>query len=504
VEDWILEMKNITKEFSGVTVLDDVSIRMRRGEIHAICGENGAGKSTLMKVLSGVYPSGTYTGEIYIKGQLAQFSNVLDSEQRGITIIHQELNLVPEFTIAENIFLGRELGSFGILATEEMHLEAQKLLNRVGLSAKPDEKVKYLGVGEQQLVEIAKALKNNADILILDEPTAALTNREVDTLFEILRQLQNEGVTNLYISHKLREVLDLTQNVTVLRDGKVVGTRETKDLKESDLVSMMVGREFTNFFPKEVSEPGETVLDVRNLSVKGKNSGRTVVRDVSFHVREGEVVGLAGLVGAGRTELVSSLFGAYEGTCTGEIRFLGKPIRIRNPIDAIENGMALVTEDRKRFGLVLGMSVQKNIMLAYTTRKRSGLVINDIEEISLSRKTSSDLKLKAASLEAEIKTLSGGNQQKVVLGKWLLMNPKLLILDEPTRGIDVGAKYEIYQLINQLTAKGIAIIMISSELPEVIGMSDRIIVMAGGALQGEVKRDEANEERIMKLATGGR
>lgn len=501
--DFSLEMKHITKDFSGVRALDDVSIKVRKGEIHALCGENGAGKSTLMKVLSGVYDYNSFSGEIDINGQMVKFRNTKDSEAKGIAIIHQELNLVPEFSIVENIFLGRELSKFGLLSSESMFAESMRLLDLVGLHISPDRKVKFLGIGEQQLVEIAKALKNKASILILDEPTAALTEREVKLLLNILKQLREQGVTCIYISHKLKEVLEISDTVTVLRDGKVIDTNPTRDLEEKQIVARMVGRDLSDFFPRVEVESKKTVLEVQNWSVINTHSGKAIVDNVSLSVCSGEIVGIAGLVGAGRTEFVTSLFGAYPGKVTGDLKLFGQSIQVRTPEEAIKHGIALVTEDRKRFGLILDMDVRKNISLTALSLGNGLKQINQLKEVLSAQKMIKELRVKTPSLEVAVRKLSGGNQQKVVIAKWLLNSPKILILDEPTRGIDVGAKYEIYQLMNELTQQGMAVIMVSSELPEILGMSDRVIVMAGGRFLGEFRRKDATEEKVMQLATGG-
>lgn len=504
MEQFILEMKNISKEFSGVYALEDVTIQVAKGEIHALCGENGAGKSTLMNILSGIYPHGTFDGDIMIDGHSAIFKNTVDSERMGIRIIHQELNLVPGFTIAENIFLGDEPSKYGFISLESMMKQSQDLMEMVGLRMSPDKQVGYLGIGEQQLVEIAKCLKNRAEILILDEPTAALTDNEIGLLFKILEHLRDEGVTCIYISHKLKEVLYLANTVTVLRDGKVVDTVKADGLTEDKLVSMMVGRDISTFFPRTDVSPGEKILEVKDWTVIDSDTGRTIVSKANFFVRKGEVLGISGLIGAGRTELVSSIFGSFSGKVSGTLELNGLPVSTKTPADSVALGIALVTEDRKRYGLVMDMDVKSNITLTDLSKGSTFAVLNDLLEVKSAQQMVSDVRVKTPSLETKVRNLSGGNQQKVVIAKWLLVEPQVLILDEPTRGIDVGAKYEIYTLINQLTEKGLAVIMVSSELPEVIGMSDRILVMGNGAIQGELSHEEATEERVMQLATGGR
>ncbi|WP_019638607.1 xylose ABC transporter ATP-binding protein [Paenibacillus fonticola] len=502
---YVLEMVNISKEFPGVKALDQVNFKVREGEIHALCGENGAGKSTLMKVLSGLYPAGTYSGDLVIGGETKQFHNITDAEKAGITIIHQELALVKEMTVGENIFLGSEPQKRGFINWDELYHNAALWLNRVGLHISPNTKIGSLGIGQQQLVEIAKALSKNTQILILDEPTAALTESEVDILMGILNQLRSEGVSCVYISHKMPEVFALADSITVLRDGQTVATLDRSETDDDHVVSLMVGRELTERYPRVEHTPGETVLEVKNFDVwHPEKRNQKVIDNVNFSLRKGEILGIAGLMGAGRTELVSSLFGAYEGRSEGEVLIEGKPVRIKSVADAIKAGFALVSEDRKRQGLVMGMDVKTNTTMA-TMGKVSRLgFINENEEIRWGMRYVQDLKTKTASLETEVGTLSGGNQQKVVIGKWLMSDPKILIMDEPTRGIDVGAKYEIYHLMNQLVEQGVAIIMISSELPEVLGMSDRILVMSEGEFVREFDWREATQENIMQAATGGK
>jgi len=501
----VLEMVDISKEFPGVKALDHVNFKVRQGEIHALCGENGAGKSTLMKVLSGLYPSGSYSGEIVIGGERKQFHKITDAEKAGIAIIHQELALVKEMTVGENIFLGAEPCKRGVIQWDELYHNASLWLKRVGLHLSPDTKIGNLGIGQQQLVEIAKALSKHTKILILDEPTAALTESEVSILMEILNQLRREGVTCVYISHKMPEVFALADSITVLRDGKTVATLDRKDTNDDQVVSLMVGRELTERYPRVEHTPGEVVLEVSHYNVwHPEKRGQKVIRDIDFTLRKGEILGIAGLMGAGRTELVSSIFGAYGGRAEGEVRIEGKAVKIKSVAEAIKAGIALVSEDRKRQGLVMGMDVKRNTTMA-TMGKISRLgVINENEEIKWGSRYVQDLKTKTASLETLVGTLSGGNQQKVVIGKWLMSDPKILIMDEPTRGIDVGAKYEIYNLMNRLVEQGVAIIMISSELPEVLGMSDRILVMCEGEFVKEIPWHEATQENIMLAATGGK
>lgn len=502
---YVLEMVDISKEFPGVKALDHVNFKVRSGEIHALCGENGAGKSTLMKVLSGLYPTGAYSGEIVIGGEKKQFYKITDAEKAGIAIIHQELALVKEMTVGENIFLGAEPCKRGVIQWDELYHNAALWLKKVGLNISPDVKIGNLGIGQQQLVEIAKALSKHTKILILDEPTAALTESEVTILMEILNQLRSEGVSCVYISHKMPEVFALADSITVLRDGRTVASLDRKETDDDKVVSLMVGRELTERYPRVVHTPGEIVLEVSDYNVwHPEKRNQKILKNINFKLRKGEILGISGLMGAGRTELVSSLFGAYGGRTDGNVRIEGKAVKLKSVADAIKAGIALVSEDRKRQGLVMGMDVKRNTTMA-TLGKVSKLgVINENEEIKWGRKYVQDLKTKTASLETLVGTLSGGNQQKVVIGKWLMSDPTILIMDEPTRGIDVGAKYEIYNLMNRLVEQGVAIIMISSELPEVLGMSDRILVMCEGEFVKEFQWLEATQENIMLAATGGK
>lgn len=498
----LLEMRSITKEFPGVRALDGVTFDLNEGEFHALVGENGAGKSTLMKVLSGVYPAGSYSGEIVVQGEVRQFKNVRDAENAGIAIIFQELSLVKELTVAENIFLGREPSRFGIINWIELYSEAAKLLQELGLPINPKTPVGNLGIGSQQLVEIAKALSQKAKILVLDEPTAALTENEVETLFGILRELKSRGVGMIYISHKLDEVFQMSDRVTVLRDGRTVGTSDAKDLTIEKVIAQMVGREVGDIFPASEHEFGETALEVRNLTAFEPETNKKLVDDVSFKVRRGEVLGISGLMGAGRSELLMSIFGAHQGKVSGEIRVEGRQVSINSPSEAIKQGIGFVTEDRKRFGLILDQTISNNMTLAGLKQIGGAFLTHQMRENAASQKSMHDLRVKANSPTTVTATLSGGNQQKVVLGKWLLTNPKILFLDEPTRGIDVGAKQEIYAYINNLAKSGLAIVMVSSELPEVLGLSDRIMVLHEGRLTGEFTKAEATPEKVMAAATG--
>ena len=499
----LLEMRNIVKEFPGVRALDGVSFTLEPGEFHALVGENGAGKSTLMKVLSGVYPSGTYSGEIHVDGEPLAFSSVRDSEGAGIAIVFQELSLVKELTVGENIFLGREPSRLGVINWSELYHRTTKLLDDLNLPIDPRVQVGSLGIGRQQLVEIAKALSQNARILVLDEPTAALTESEVETLFAILRKLTARGVGIIYISHKLGEVFEMADRITVLRDGKTVGTNPAADVTKENIIAAMVGREVGDIFPTSEHELGSVVLELRGLTVHSGDAGRRkLVDDVSFSVRKGEVLGVAGLMGSGRTEMLMAIFGAWPHESTRETLVGEKPVRIASPSDAIAHGMGFVTEDRKRFGLILDQTIVDNMTLAGLSSLSGTFITNRTREMVAAGGPMRSLRIKANSPLTVAETLSGGNQQKVVLGKWLLTEPKILFLDEPTRGIDVGAKQEIYAEINKLAKEGLAIVLVSSELPEVLGLSDRVIVLREGKLAGEFTRREASPERVMAAATG--
>lgn len=496
-------MRNIVKEFPGVRALDGVSFTLEGGEFHSLVGENGAGKSTLMKVLSGVYPEGTFEGEILVENNARHFRGIRDSENAGIAIIFQELSLVKELTVGENIFLGQEPSRFGVINWSELYHKASKLLQDLHLSIDPRVQVGSLGIGQQQLVEIAKALSKDARILVLDEPTAALTESEVETLFGILEKLRTRGVGMIYISHKLDEVFRMSDRITVLRDGKTVATHAAAATDKNGIIAAMVGREVGDIFPEPEHELGETVLRVRNLTTySAEVPGKKLVADVSFDVKKGEVLGIAGLMGAGRTELLMTIFGAWQGRHLCEIEIGGEPAAVGSPADAIAQGIGFVTEDRKRFGLILDQTILDNITLAGLKSISGAFLTDRTRETMAAGGPMKSLRIKANSPLTITGTLSGGNQQKVVLGKWLLTNPKVLFLDEPTRGIDVGAKQEIYAEINKLAKEGLAIVLVSSELPEILGLSDRVIVLHEGRLTGEFKRDEATPEKVMAAATG--
>ena len=498
---YILEMSNIMKKFPGVVALNNVNMRIKKGEIHALCGENGAGKSTLIKILSAVYPYGTYSGDIKIDGEEQNFSTIKDAEGHGVVCIQQELALLPDMSINDNVLLANEPNKFGVINWNEAYEKTRNLLKRVSLPVGPATLIGQLGVGQQQLVEIAKALSKDARLLVLDEPTSALTDKEVDVLMGILEKLRQEGVTCIYISHKLDEVFRIADSVTVLRDGEVVMVSDIKDVDKETLIQNMVGRKMEKQFPRMEHKRGDVVFEVKDYTVAKK--GRKIVDDISFKAHKGEILGIGGLMGAGRTELMESLFGAHEWYRTGEIYLDGKKIKIKNPTDAIKHGVCLLTEDRKAYGLNLIMSVKENISLANLGKISHRGVLNDKTETIEVNKYRESLNIKTPNIYVEANTLSGGNQQKVVIGKWLMADPKVLILDEPTRGIDVGSKYEIYNIINNLVEQGIAVIMISSELEEIIGMCSRVLVMREGRITGEVIIDEdATQEKIMKYAMG--
>jgi putative multiple sugar transport system ATP-binding protein len=481
-------MRNITKTFPGVKALDNVSFSVAQGEIHCLVGENGAGKSTLMKVLSGVWPYGSYDGDILFSGEIQKFKGIADSEKVGIAIIYQELALFPELTVYENIFLGHEIRKGALVDWNETIKQADKMLKKVRLDVNPAAKIKDLGVGKQQLVEIAKALSKDVKLLILDEPTAALNENDSENLLRLIRELRDHGVTCIMISHKLKEVISIADTVTVLRDGQTVVTLDAHkgEVSEPVLIKHMVGREIENIYPKrEHKRSEEIVLEVKNWNAHSQQLNRDVLKDVNFNLKKGEIVGFAGLMGSGRTELALSLFGNSIGfQVKGDLYLNGQKRSFKQPQDAIEAGLAYVTEDRKAKGLILIQDVKQNITLAnlYEIAKRG--VVDNEAEIRVANDYRTSLNIKTPSIEQRVGNLSGGNQQKVSLGKWLFVKPNVLILDEPTRGIDVGAKYEIYTLMNGLVEQGMSIIMISSELPEVLGMSDRIYIVASGRITG--------------------
>jgi putative multiple sugar transport system ATP-binding protein len=505
--DDILRMRGITKTFPGVKALQDVNLSVRRGEIHAICGENGAGKSTLMKVLSGVYPHGSYEGEISFDGEPCRFADIRDSEHRGIVIIHQELALSPQLSIAENIFLGNEQASRGLIDWNRTNAEATALLARVGLRENPVTTISDVGVGKQQLVEIAKALSKKVRLLILDEPTAALNDEDSEHLLDLLRGLRDEGITCVIISHKLNEVMAIADSITILRDGRTIETLDmaTDEVTEDRIISGMVGRALENRFPPHEPHIGEEALRIEDWTVHSPTQrGRVVVSGVNMTLRKGEIVGLAGLMGAGRTELAMSVFGRTYGTdISGRLFKEGRPIEARTVREAIQNGIAYATEDRKRYGLNLIEDIKRNVSAAALSKLARRGWVNDNEEYRVADEYRASMNIKAPSVSSITGKLSGGNQQKVVLAKWIFTDADVLILDEPTRGIDVGAKYEIYTIINRLADSGKAILVISSELPELLGLCDRIYALSAGRITGEVQRGDATQERIMQYMTKG-
>jgi inositol transport system ATP-binding protein len=496
-QQYVLQMKNISKTFPGVRALHDVDLSIKKGSVHALMGENGAGKSTLMKILIGLYTD--YSGEIYFKGQKLVLKNIKSALNAGISMIHQELTYVPEMTVVENLFLGNEprKNIFGMVDTKALHQQTKQLLEQIGVEIDPDTRMKDLSVSMRQMVEISKAVSYKSELIIMDEPTSAIPEREVENLFKIIRELKNKGVSIIYISHKMDEIYRIADEFTVLRDGTFVGTRSIADTDENTMISMMVGRELSELFAERAPAAGSVVLSVKDLTKRGK------FENVSFDLRKGEILGIAGLMGAGRTELVSCIYGLDQAD-SGEINISAKNAIIRKAIDGINHGIGLVTEDRKMLGLVLELSVKENLMLPNYNRFCHSFFISDSKEREIADRLISELNIKTPSRDQKVKNLSGGNQQKIVIGKVLLSNPDILILDEPTRGIDIGAKSEIYKLISKLADEGKAIIVVSSELPEIMGLADRILVLHEGKVSGQLMRKEASEEKIMALAFGKR
>ncbi len=499
----LLSAEGLVKLFPGVKALDGVSFDLRAGELHALCGENGAGKSTLIKTLSGIHPAGSYEGVLRMGEREVAFANSKEAELAGIGVIYQELALVPEMTVAENIFLGNEPKRFGglLIDWDRVYRESKTLLDRFGLEIDPAAKVQDLGVGHRQLVEIAKALSKESRILILDEPTAALTEQEVDVLLDMLRDLKKRGMALVYISHKLDEVFAVADRITVLRDGKSITTLDAAETDKNEVIRHMVGRSIEDLFPRRVGKVGELKLEVKNLSVK--HDGKTRLREISLEVRAGEVLGIGGLMGAGRSELLMHLFGAYGSRISGEVNLNGTPLTAKSrPTDCIRRGLAVVSEDRKRYGLVLDQSIGFNMALSSLGEvTRHGLIQKQPEEERNGNYFRS-LRVKAPGLSTGVGTLSGGNQQKVVLAKALMTGPQVVFLDEPTRGIDVGAKLEVYELVNRLTDEGKAVVLVSSELPELMGMSDRIVMLADGQIGGTFTKTEATQEKLLAAAMG--
>ena len=491
-----IEMKGIDKSFGGNPVLRDAGFVLTDGEIHALMGENGAGKSTLMKILTGVYTKDA--GTVIVDGKEVVYKNPQEAEKAGIVFIHQELNVLFDLTVEENMFLGKEIHNrFGVCDSRAMRAEVKKILDTLGVKIDPSEKMDRLSIGQQQMIEIAKALMVDAKVIIMDEPTAALTQKETEVLFKVVRSLKNKGVSIVYISHRMEEIFDLCDRITILRDGQYIGTREIAKTDMAEVVKMMIGREIGERYPERDVKIGDVVFEVKNLSCEG------IFRDVNFEVRAGEVLGVAGLMGAGRTEIMQSIFGNMPNV-SGQIFMDGKEIHNKTPQDAMKNGIGFITEDRKTEGLMLEESIMKNISIANLGKISKNGVLNAGAEEAMVKKGIEELKIRCTGADHTCNQLSGGNQQKVVFAKWIFTDPKLLILDEPTRGVDIGAKKEIYSIINDLAKRGVAIIMVSSELPEVLGMSDRVMIVHEGKISGFIDRNEANQENVMTLATGGK
>lgn len=492
----VIEMKGISRSFSGNKVLDQVDFQLLPGEIHALMGENGAGKSTLIKILTGIYERDA--GKVFIKGKEVHFKNPKEAEQFGIAVIHQELNIIPYLTVYENMFLGKELtvGRFGITKDKEMKRKTKEYLNRLGIEIDPNMEAGNLSVGQQQMIEIARAVAADTEVLIMDEPTAALTEREIEALFKVISSLKKQGVGIVYVSHRMEEIFQICDRISVLRDGQFIGTKEVAKTNFDEIVKLMVGRQLGERFPERDTKIGQERFKVENLTSKGS------FENIRFSVHQGEIVGVAGLMGAGRSEIMQAIFG-YRKMDGGKVFIDGKEMTIKSPYDAIKAGIAFVTEDRKSQGLILELSVRENLSITTLDKISKNSLISSKTEISLADEMIEKLHVKTSGREISVKSLSGGNQQKIVIGKWLGIHPKILILDEPTRGVDVGAKKEIYQLMNDLTKQGVSIIMVSSELPEILGMSDRILVIHEGKLAAELDKSEANQENIMQSATGG-
>ncbi|AGK52416.1 sugar ABC transporter ATP-binding protein [Bacillus sp. 1NLA3E] len=493
----VIEMKGISKAFSGNKVLESVEFTILQGEVHALMGENGAGKSTLMKILTGIYERDA--GTISLNGKEVHFKNAKEAENAGIAVIHQELNIIPYLTVAENMFLGKELtvGKLGITRDKEMRQKTREYLNRLGIDIDPAMEAGQLSVGQQQMIEIARAVAAKTEVLVMDEPTAALTEREIKALFKVISSLKNEGVGIVYISHRMEEIFEICDRISVLRDGQFIGVKEVSNTSFDEIVKMMVGRQLGDRYPERDTVIGAERLKVEGLTCKGS------FENISFSVNQGEILGVAGLMGAGRTEIMEAIFG-FRPIQVGQISIDGQAISIRKPFDAIRAGIGFITEDRKSEGLVLGLSVRENFSLTNLNKISKNSIISNAEELSFVDEMIDKLRVKTSGREQIVKSLSGGNQQKIVIGKWLGINPKILILDEPTRGVDVGAKKEIYQLMNDLTKQGVAIIMVSSELPEILGMSDRVLVVHEGKISAVIDKANADQEIIMQAATGGK
>lgn len=504
MSEFILEIQNLTKEFPGVRALDNVNLKVKKGEIHSLCGENGAGKSTLMSVISGVYPKGSYAGKVFFKGAETHYHSVKDSEKEGLAIIHQELALSPYLSIYENIFLGHMKTKLGIIPWDYYIRESKKYLDQVGLKENPTTIVSKMGVGKQQLVEIARALSKKVELLILDEPTSSLNDDESEKLLDLIVELKNQGITSIMISHKLNEVLRIADTVTILRDGKTISTYDVKKdkLTEEMMIRDMVGRDLTARFPERKSIPGDVVMEVKNWSVYHPDyHAIKVVDDVSFNLRRGEILAFCGPMGAGRTELMMSIYGhSYGSKAEGELYVMGKKVSVESAKAALDAGIGYVSEDRKSLGLILIQDVKSNISISSLNKLSKFGIVSSEDEILEAEKYKTELKIKTPTINQLTRNLSGGNQQKVVLSRCLLANPDIFIVDEPTRGIDVGAKTEIYNILNDLVAQGKSVIMVTSELPEAIGMADRIYVMNEGRIKGMLMREEATQEKIMQIA----
>lgn len=501
MSEFILKMKHITKEFPGVKALDDVNFELKPGEILGICGENGAGKSTLMKVLSGSYPTGSYTGEIEIDGENVQFRNIHDAQSYGIEMIYQEVNMMLDLTIAENMFVGNLHGEHGFVNFKELYSRTEALLAKVNLNVSPKMKVRPLNSGQMQMIALMRAYAKNPRILVLDEPTSALTDTETETLISILNDLRAEGKAILYISHKLSELYKLCDRLLVMRDGKTISCRPIEEIEEQRLVEEMVGREVSDLYPKQHTKIGEDVLRVENLTVPHPTvKGKNIVENIAFSLRKGEILGIGGLVGAGRSEILGAIFGQYTGDVKKDIYIKGKKVTIRNPHDAIKHGIGFITEERKLSGIVASMSIRENMTLASLDDLPGKVILDRKVEQDKAQMLFEKLRVKAPSLNAKLFSLSGGNQQKVILGKWLMKNPEILLVDEPTKGIDVGTKADFYRIMGKLTANGISIIMVSSDMPELVSMSDRCLVISGGRITAELTGGEITETNVMRAA----
>ncbi len=503
MSDYILEAKGIVKKFGNVTALKNIDLKVKRGEVHVLCGENGAGKSTLMNIISGVYPKGSYEGVFCYNEEECSFLSIRDSEEKKIAIIHQQLALIPPLSIAENIFIGNENMKHGVMDWTETRVKARKIMQLVGLQENPDTLVSDIGVGKQQLVEICKAVSKNVKLLILDEPTAALNDEESDKLLNLVLEFKKQGITSILISHKLREVTKVCDAITIIRDGETIETlyKGSDEITEERIIKAMVGRELTNRFPARISKIGSVLFEVENWNVFSPlDETKQVLKNICLHVRRGEVLGIAGLMGAGRTELAMSIFGkSYGKRISGTLKKDGREIRLPNVSAAIANGIAYVSEDRHRYGVIPGAQIKKNITLPSLERFMKGWAIDSNKETIAAQEYKEKLNIKCRDVDQEVGNLSGGNQQKVIFAKWALSDADLLILDEPTRGIDVGAKYEIYQIINSMAAQGKAVVFISSDMPEILGMCDRVYVMNEGRIRGELSKTEITQENIMKV-----